>query len=55
MLAFMAFGHALGGIDGDGDGSWDISDNKDFIAMLKEDEGVAAWAKWVLATRDRIL
>ena len=41
--------------------AWEENDVKDLTAfvtlvkVLEEDEGVAAWGKWVLATRDKIL
>ena len=49
LTAFVALGYTLSGIDGAWNGS-----KEDLVKVLKEDEGVAAWGKWVLATRDKI-
>ena len=51
LIAFMAFGYAVSGMDEE----WVGGGSEELVAMLKGDEAVAAWAKWVLAARDRIL
>ena len=47
LKAFVALGYALSGIDG----VW--SGTKEDLMIVLEDKGVAAWGKWVLATRDK--
>ena len=49
LKAFVALGYALSGIAG----VW--SGTKEDLMIVLEDKDVAAWGKWVLATRDKIL